>query len=157
MTNSVCDIPLLATSMKTQQYISIGLLLIISVQVFSQNNNIPNTKNSPYFTKDELIIIAKEFKADSLINYLSGKKVAFVTYPSGNRLATKLEYFTEIKEWNNQNPLNDVSDQIIVLTPEEVKNSGGYEIIITYWVKYFTKRQRRKRIKELNKPVANKT
>jgi len=76
------------------------------------------------------------------------KKIAFITGNSADRILTKKEYFdTCIIPWLKK----DTKPQIFIekLTPIEKIDSGGYDVLIMSWVKFFNKKKKKKIIKEL--------
>ncbi|MGM1056731.1 MAG: hypothetical protein ACQEWG_12655 [Bacteroidota bacterium] len=120
----------------------ISIFLLISSQAIGQNLSFCGLDNNPELTKSE---------SDYLNAYLfdkrngfdfENKKVIFITGNSGYRTGTKKEYFDFIKEWNKRN--SQVATGINVLTDEQKAKTRGYDIIITYWVKQFTKRRKNK-------------
>lgn len=77
-----------------------------------------------------------------------GKKVAFITGSSGNRLLSKADYFNQIKPWLDAGDTPQAS--IVLLTEEEKDKSGGYDVLVLSWVKVFSERQKNRIIKRLN-------
>lgn len=67
-----------------------------------------------------------------------GKKVAFITGSSGNRLLSKADYFNQIKPWLDAGDTPQAS--IVLLTEEEKDKSGGYDVLVLSWVKVFSER-----------------
>lgn len=80
---------------------------------------------------------------------LSGKRVLFITGSAASRAGSKSEYFDDIRSWNERN--SRVATGITLLNAEEKEASGGYDIILTYWVKLFTEKRKRKIIRRLSK------
>lgn len=122
-------------------------LFLISINLFGQNLSECGIDNDPKLTQTE---------AEYLNIYLSekrngfdfkNKKVIFVTGNSGNRIGTKKEYFNHIKKWNETN--DKVATGVDILSDKQKKASGGYDVIVTYWVKVLTKRRKRKIVNEI--------
>ena len=78
---------------------------------------------------------------------LKDKKVIFVTGSNGGTLSDKQEYFHKIKEWNNND--SKIQTFVIELDEKDKINSGGYDIIIAYWVKVFTDKAKQNIIKRV--------
>ena len=94
---------------------------------------IPSTK-----TKEFTILlndISEEFE-------WSGKKIAYVTGSLGQQIVNQKTYFQIIHQW----PDSIVRKQlrIHVLTEEEKESSGGYDAIISFFVKRFSKSEKKK-------------
>jgi hypothetical protein len=73
------------------------------------------------------------------------KKVIFVTGKSGEQIGTKSDYFEYIREWNKNG--NKIATWIVELKENEKIYSGGYDVIVTYWVKMFTEKRKKKILK----------
>jgi hypothetical protein len=133
------------------------ILFFFSLSVFGQNIDSCGIDNNSKLTS---------FESDFLNNYLKEsrdtfnfkeKKIIFVTYPSGNKIGTKVEYFTEIKNWDLKYKDNEgitesnkkIATTLITLTEKEKNDSGGYDAILTYWVKFLTNNQKKKVIKQI--------
>ncbi len=81
-------------------------------------------------------------------NYLSlPERVVFITGPGATRVGNKTEYFDFIKEWNERDA--KIATWIVELNDQEKIDSGGYDVIVTYWVKILTKRRQRIIIKDM--------
>ena len=124
------------------------VVLLIPFNVLGQNLSRCGLDNNPILTKTE---------SDYLNAYLmeqrngfdfGNKKVIFVTGSSGNRIGTKKEYFDDIKEWEKID--SKVATGIVVLTEEEKSRSGGYDVMVTYWVKRITERRKKEIIDALH-------
>jgi len=120
---------------------------ICSISLYGQVLSECGKDNNPILTDNELLFLNQYLtKEQSGGIDLTNKKILFVTGTSGTQLGSKVEYFKDIKEWNQND--SKISTCIIELIEEEKKKAGGYEIIITYWVKIFTKRSKRKILKK---------
>jgi hypothetical protein len=118
----------------------------ISVNFFSQNLNELGIDDNPNLTEAE-----SKFLIDYMTNEQRGnfdfknKKVIFVTGSSGHLLGTKSKYFDNIKEWNKNG--NQIATWVVTLKENEKIYSGGYDVIVTYWVKIFTEKRKKKILK----------
>lgn len=72
---------------------------------------------------------------------LSGLKVAFISGSGGSRLISKQDYFSYSKHHSS----------IIPLTEKEKIQSGGYDVLISQYVKFQPKKYRKRIIKTLSK------
>lgn len=80
----------------------------------------------------------------------TGKKVVFITGSSGNRILSKSNFFdTCINPWIEDNEVPQLS--VVFLTQPEKEKSGGYDMFVLSWVKYFSNRQKNKIIEQLAK------
>ncbi|MEL0652998.1 MULTISPECIES: hypothetical protein [Algibacter] len=118
------------------------ILLLISSNIFGQNLSECGIDNNPKLTQVE-----SEYLNAYLNEKLNGfdfkdKKVIFRTGNSGNRIGTKKEYFEHIQKWDEKN--SKVATGIDILTNEQKSESGGYDVIVTYWVKVLTEKRKNK-------------
>lgn len=131
------------------KYILFSLLMIFSTTGFSQSLDACGMDKSAYLNGDESNYLQQYLQKDLGEYELKGKKVLFITGSAASRAGNKTEYFNHIRSWNEKN--SRVATGITILSPEEKIASGGYDIILTYWVKLFTERRKRKIIKRLSK------
>ena len=122
-----------------------SLILLISFEAIGQSLNECGLDNNPKLTQTE-----SDYLNTYLIDKRKGfnfenKKVIFITGNSGHQTGTKKEYFDYIKEWNKNN--SQVATGIVVLTDDQKATTGGYDVIITYWVKRLSERRKNKIIK----------
>jgi hypothetical protein len=91
------------------------------------------------------------FEIEFLIPYLNlekskeelqSKNILFVTGSGGGRITDKANYFKSIKSYHSNG--RRISNNIVWLDDEMKVSSGGYDAIITYWVKVFSNRQLKK-------------
>lgn len=114
---------------------------------YMQNDAI--TENQ-YINDDTLNVQELELLSSLLTNPIDtaeirGKRIAFVTGSSGRKIITKATFFeTNINPWIHKGLKPQVES--ILLTPDEKKLSGGYDVIVLSWVKYFSDRQRMRTI-----------
>ncbi|HUX53289.1 MAG TPA: hypothetical protein VMV56_02615 [Williamwhitmania sp.] len=131
-------------------------LLYFSLFVFGQNIDSCGINSNANLTLHESEYLNDYLKDSRETFDFSGKKIIFVTYPSGNRIGTKSEYFSEIRKWNLENKdvvaaenNKKIATTLIVLTEKEKIESGGYDAILTYWVKFLTDNRRKKIIQQI--------
>jgi hypothetical protein len=124
------------------------ILLLISIKSIGQNLVECGIDNNPKLTQTESEFLTEYMNNEQRKNYdLTDKKVIFVTGNSAQQFGTKSEYFDQIKEWNKNG--NKIATWIVELNENERKISGGYDVIITYWVKILTKKRKKKIINEI--------
>lgn len=123
------------------------LFSVLTIGLFGQTVDSLGLDNNPRLNDYEADYLNKEFK-DQRNNFdFQGKKVAFITGSNGGKLVTKTDYFNEVKSRLKDN--YEITDSPIFLTEDEKKESGGYEVIVTYWVKVLTPNRRKQIISEL--------
>ncbi|WP_298248332.1 hypothetical protein [uncultured Christiangramia sp.] len=134
--------------MSSKYFLSL-LIIAISLNTFSQKLDLCDKNNDSVLTPEE---------SDSLNAYLSAerkefdfknKKILFVTGNSGNLIGCKEQYFAYINEWKKID--SKVASGIYIFTTNKKSISGGYDAIITYWVKVFTEKRKRKLIEKVGK------
>ncbi len=103
--------------------------------IFSQGQNLDSCgiDNNAKLTIYESTYLNEYLKSQRDTFDLMGKKIIFVTGSGGGVIGEKKEYFSDIKEWNDRN--SKIATSIVFLTIEEKIESGGYDAILTYWVK----------------------
>jgi hypothetical protein len=122
------------------------IVFFISVNSFSQNLDELGIDNNPNLTEAESIFLTDYMTYEQRDNFnFKNKKVIFVTGNSGEQLGTKSKYFDYIREWNKNG--NKIATWVVALKENEKVNSGGYDVIITYWVKMFTEKRKKKILK----------
>lgn len=115
------------------KFIGILIFTIVSLHLYGQQLNNCGQDNSSTINNDEARFL-NLYLADEKNKFdFSSKKIAFVTGSGGSRIGTKNEYFKEIRECNLRN--SRIATSFIAFTDDEKVNSGGYDAIITYWVK----------------------
>ncbi|MEM8889687.1 MAG: hypothetical protein AAGD28_17060 [Bacteroidota bacterium] len=126
-----------------------GIFLCCAQLAFSQNLEKCGHDNKALLNRAESTYL-DNYLAEKLGDIdLSGKKVLFITGSAASREGSKAEYFDHIRSWNEKN--SRVASSIIKLDAKEKEASGGYDLIITYWVKIFTERRQKKIIRRLAK------
>lgn len=120
---------------------------MISSNIFGQNLSKCGIDNNPKLTKSESKYLNRYLNEKRNGFDFNDKKVIFITGNSGNRIGTKKEYFDYIKEWNEKN--SKVATGIDILTNEQKLESGGYDIILSYWVKVLTEKRKKKILTEI--------
>ncbi len=88
--------------------------------------------NNPKLTIYESKYLNEYLKNQRDTFNLTGKQIIFVTGSGGSVIGEKKKYFSDIKEWNNNNLR--IATELVILTSEEKIESGGYDAILTYWV-----------------------
>lgn len=115
------------------KFIGILIFTMVSLNLSGQQSNNCGKDNDPKINKDEASFL-NSYLTDTKNGFdFSGKKIAFVTGSSGSKIGTKSEYFHEVRKWSLDN--SKISTSFIILTDDEKLKSGGYDAIITYWVK----------------------
>ena len=123
-------------------------LLFFKSSVFCQKMEFLGEDNNPILTESESLFLNEYMNTEQKQGVdLKGKKVIFLTGNNGRRLSSKQQYFNNIKERNNNN--SKIQTFVIELNEKDKINSGGYDIIIAYWVKLFTNRSKQKIINEV--------
>lgn len=122
------------------------IIFFISVNSFSQNLNELGIDNNPNLTEAESKFLTDYMTNAQQKNFnFKNKKVIFVTGNSGDQLGTKSKYFDNIREWNKNG--NKIATWVVELKENEKTYSGGYDVIVTYWVKMFTEKRKKKILK----------
>lgn len=122
------------------------IIFFISVNSFSQNLNELGIDNNPNLTEAESKFLTDYMTNAQRKNFnFKNKKVIFVTGNSGDQLGTKSKYFDNIREWNKNG--NKIATWVVELKEIEKTYSGGYDVIVTYWVKMFTEKRKKKILK----------
>jgi hypothetical protein len=138
-------LPARAKSKNVKKYLTI-VTILISINIFGQNLDHCGINDEPKLTQTE-----SEFLNEYMTDYnrqnfdFTNKKVIFITGNSGHQFGTKSEYFDKIRERNGN--ADKIATWVVKLTEEEQFESG-YDVIVTYWVKVLTNRQKRKILKE---------
>ena len=115
------------------KFIGILIFTIVSLHLYGQQLDNCGQNNSSTINNDEARFL-NLYLADVKNQFdFSLKKIGFVTGSSGSRIGTKNEYFNEIKKCNLRN--SKIATSFIAFTDDEKLKSGGYDAIITYWVK----------------------
>ena len=118
------------------------LLMFISINSIGQNLAECGIDNNPKFTQTE---------SDFLNEYMNDvqRKDFDFTGISGKIIGTKSNYFDYIKEWNKNG--NKIATWVVELNTKQIEkiHSAGYDVIVTYWVKKLSNRQKQIIINEL--------
>lgn len=125
------------------------VLLFNSYFTFAGNLDSCGLDNNPVLNKWESDFLNVYLK-DTVSQFsFENKKIAFISGSAGSILGSKTEYFNDVKTWGKND--SRIATWKIILTPKEKALSGGYDAIVTYWVKVLTKRRRKKIIQQLKK------
>lgn len=120
--------------------------MILVFNLCAQNLEECGLDNNPVLTAAEGDFLDK-YMSDVQRNglYFTGKKAIFVSGPGASRIGSKLDFFNGIKSWNVDR--KKISCGVYILNEQEKSDSGGYDIIITYWVKVLSNSRKKKIIK----------
>ena len=102
--------------------------------VVAQNLDSCGINNSSLVTENEAIFLNNYLNTEQQHFDFRGKKVAFVKSSGGMTIISKKDYFDGVKE----RPLTGegrMSTFCIFFTEKEKQESGGYDVILTKWVK----------------------
>jgi hypothetical protein len=116
------------------KYFLTTVYYFILIYSFGQNLDSCGVDNNSKLTIFESKYLNEYLKNQRDTFDLTGKQIIFVTGSSARTIGEKKEYFTDIKEWNLRN--SKIATDLVVLTREEKIESGGYDAILTYWVKF---------------------
>jgi hypothetical protein len=139
------------------KFIFTFFLCLFFANVFAQNlaecgldDNAQLTDNeavflNSYFNKEDIFDASGTKKLENFS--FVGKKIIFVTNPSGNGIIGKKKYFYDIRCWDKNN--DKIATYVTLLTEKEKIASGGYDAFVTDFVKVLLKSSRKKVIKEI--------
>jgi len=126
------------------------LIFLLPIISFGQNLNECGVDDNPILTLNEAEFLSIYMNDDQKKECdFVNKKVVFVTGESASRIGSKSDYFEEIRDRNETE--GKISTHIIEFNENEKAKSGGYDIIITYWVKLLTNRKKRIIIRKLSR------
>lgn len=118
------------------------LVVLISINAIGQNLNECGIDNDPKLTQNEPQFLTEYMNSGQRKGFdFTNKKAIFVTGNSGHQFGTKTAYFDRIKEYSEKG--NKIATWVVALNEKEKAKSGGYDVIITYWVKLLTKRRKK--------------
>ncbi|MBN2260298.1 MAG: hypothetical protein JW702_07120 [Clostridiales bacterium] len=124
------------------------LLLTFGVNLHSQiidstliDNNIKLNKYESDFLNDYLKEQRDTFD-------FSQKRIAFITGSSGSIIGNKKDYFKDINKWDKDYNSKIVTS-LVIFNDNEKELSGGYDAILTYWVKLLTDKRKQKIIGQI--------
>jgi hypothetical protein len=135
--------------MTTMKFYLTTLLSIITIGLFGQPVDSLGLDDNPQVTKYEAEYFNTEFKDQRNDFDFADKKIAFITGSAASKHQTKTIYFNDVKTRLKNG--NGMTHSPIFLTDKEKIKSGGYDVIITSWVKVLTDNRRRQIITELSK------
>jgi|GEM_PF-2162273 hypothetical protein len=110
------------------------LLLMATMGMYGHQANRCGLDNSPALTDDEAAFLNDYFDEDRKGFDFKGKKVLILGGDAGLSLYGKSDYFQSIKERLETDAL-PVASAPYPFTEEEKAKSGGYDAILTLWVK----------------------
>ena len=100
--------------------------------------------------KEEANLLNSLFDKSGNTYEFTGKKIAFITGNSGNKLLLKEDFFnTCIKPWVSKNQTPQVF--MIEFSIDEKNKSGGCDALVLSWVKILTNKQKKRIIGKLYK------
>lgn len=124
------------------------ILFLISIHILGQNLDDCGIDNNPKLTQTESKFLNEYMTPYNRQNFdFTDKKVIFITGNSGHQFGTKSKYFKQIKERKDLNT-GKIATWVVKLTIEE-QAAFKHDVIVTYWVKFLTKRRKRKILKEI--------
>jgi len=127
--------------------ILIKILVLASISKVSIcQSNYLDKNDSSGLTKSETILLDSLFRNKRNTFEFKGKNIAFVTGSSADKVISKTEFFETI----NNNVLHKVEIplNILILSPEEKKESNGYDVIIICWSKVVISDKQKKKLLE---------
>jgi hypothetical protein len=98
-----------------------------------------------------------KYESDFLNDYLkelrdtfdfSQKRIVFITGSSGTIIGNKKDYFNDIIMWDKDYK-SKIATSLVVFNANEREQSGGYDAILTYWVKLLTDKRKQKIINQI--------
>lgn len=121
---------------------------MISINIYGQNLAECGIDNDPKLTQPESEFLNKYMNDEQRKRFdYTNKKVIFITGSGASKIGTKTEYFDNIKKWQEKS--EKIATWTVELNEKEKIASGGYDVIVTYWVKLLTKRRQRLIIEEI--------
>lgn len=115
------------------KYFLTMLFYLFVISSYGQNLDSCGIDNNPKLTEYESQYLNEYLKNQRDTFDLTGKKIIFVTGSGGGVIGDKREYFSDVKSWERNNAR--IATELVILTREEKIESGGYDAILTYWVK----------------------
>ena len=126
------------------------ILCFQSCLIFGQNLDSCGLDNQAFLNQNESLYLNEYFKESKDGFDFTGKKILFVTGSNGGTFGFKKNYFVSVKEWSKESR-GKIATDFIPFNEEEKINSGGYDAILTYWVKVLiTEKKKAKLIQRLN-------
>ena len=127
----------------------IFLSLLATVEASSQYDSL-GIDNSDYFTEDEANFVNTLLQGKRGDFDFHNKKILFITGSGGSRIHDKYSFFqAHVLPWTLDG--NKPSISFIKLSPEEKVKSGGYDVFMLTWVKYFPNGQKKRIIRRISK------
>jgi len=134
----------------------LALVLLFSVNVFSQNLQDFGKDDNPFLTHNEVIFLNDYLKGYIYKDFdFIDKKVLFVTGSCASRLGKKSHFFNDVKEWKEKHNSNVGGMGLYVLTVGE-KQKYNYDAILFYWCKMYPTEKRRNKLLESSQKLDNK-
>ncbi len=125
----------------------IGFFMVHTLS-YGQSLDSLGMDNRPQLSRAEARYLNDYFSASRADFDFSGKKVAYVTGSAGKVLSSKKDYFEQVLK--SPDPAH-MATSLVRLTAKEKQRSGGYDAVITYWVKVFMKGSKSAILRKLSK------
>lgn len=126
------------------QKVLLLLITLLSVSINAQEVSL-GADDNPALSDGEADFLNDYFSSNSNGFDFKGKKVLILGGPGGSHLIGKKIYFNNIATWQ-KNHGGMIATGIYPLTEEEKVKSGGYDAILTCWVKVPVTPAKKKRI-----------
>jgi hypothetical protein len=132
--------------LKRLNIITTLVFILFVSNIFAQNIDQCGIEESFKLTKIESDYLNNYLKENRKDFDFTDKKIIIVTGNSGQQIASKKQYFNDIKSWLEN---GDKIPTTLIIFNEEEKFKSGYDGILTLWVKIFTEKAKRKIIKKM--------
>lgn len=102
--------------------------------------------DDPLLTQAEADYLNDKFESQRGQFDFQNKRIAFVTGSAGSKFIAKQEYFSDVRQWAEND--SEVVSSLYILTEGE-RQASGYDAIVTAWVKVLTNKRRGKLVRQL--------
>ncbi|UYZ63783.1 hypothetical protein [Hymenobacter weizhouensis] len=108
-------------------------MLLVTLAAKAQQLDSCGLDDTPTLNHQEATYLNFFFKdTRGSFNFLN-KSAVFITGSSGHTIGTKSAYFRDVSSWMADG--NSIVTSYAILNVDQVNQSGGYEVILFYWVK----------------------
>jgi hypothetical protein len=122
------------------------LLLMASMGMYAQYIEKCGLDNNPALTHDEAAFLNEYFNESDRKGFdFTGKKILILGGSAGSSLRSKIDYFKSIKDRIVKTTI-PIASRPYPLTEEEKMQSGGYDVVLTFWNKVPMTPDKKKRI-----------
>jgi hypothetical protein len=128
-----------------RQLIITFVLLARVFTVLGQNNIV--SADSTVLGPDESVILNNYFQEERGTFDFTDKRICFVSGSSGTKFISKQDYFDNVSTWKADS--SRIVTSLVILTETERSRSGGFDAIVTAWVKVLTDKRRKKIVEVL--------